>query len=589
MRTVIAHPRWQAVPRLLCALHTPSKKPTWDLSGDSDDKNATPTLEALDFLRPTAHRHQRMDSSGAVWTRTYNRINDSFTRPQLYQLARDAKLKDVRASMPKAQLVKAFMEQRFELHDPEAHIHAVTTFLPLPISDVFLLSRESRSFFDILRRTQANASMDKRDSQTGVTITGHPRAIEQVRIWLDTFQQSIQTMRVPLNASDELLLWISFHTQCHATKDGAEVCLRYLKQEQADQARMLLEEQSHMRIVEAHDTWLLSPTGAGESSFLSSLPFSPGTAAEPLLCYALQKGTWSRLVGSDTDAPLHMVPSSSSTDEFPLYLPELSDKSSCIPASLVDGEWKRNTHISFGHLLWDQVPADLGTIPSLESPGLFVTTSPPSCLDHSPTMSGWTELEYDEQELERFYYRVALDEGMVDIVLTLGAQGAPAWQSATWMCHTDTHVLCPTLPVDMRVTLSKEAPLRLSALDGTPLASYLEQVSCSRAAENRASAFEALEPSDSSSKPSLPLHVQLPSSEGTVTLNLWRTEQMTQRSSTYYHPEYTDHLILHRQTRRCNSMTSFCTTVTMSMSTWPGMETVQSLLHPSYPALGRQR
>ncbi|WFD18146.1 hypothetical protein MCAP1_000356 [Malassezia caprae] len=589
MRTVTARPRWQAVPRLLRALHTPSEKPSWDLRGDTDDKNAAPTLEALDFLRPTAHRHKRMDSPSALWARTFNRINDSFTRPQLYQLARDAKLEDVRASMPKAQLVKAFMEQRFELSDPNAPIQTVSTFLPLAISDVFLLSCESRPFFDILRRAQANATMDKRDLQTGVTISGLPRAIEQVRAWLDTFQQSIQTMRVPLDASDEFLLWISYHTQCHARKDGEEVRLRYLNQEQADHARMLLEEQSHTRVNEAHHSWLLSPEEAGESPFLSSLPFSPGTAVEPLTCYTLQKGTWSRLVASDTDAPLHMVPVSQTTAEFPVHLPETSDKTSCIPASLVDGEWTQNTHTSFGHLLWDQVPADLGTIPSVESPGLFLAAAPPSCMDHSPTMIDWTELEYDEQELERFYYRVALDQGAVDLVLTLGAQGAPTWQSATWMCHAETHVLCPTLPVDMRVTLSKEAPLRLSALEGTLLASYLEQVSLSRAAEGGTCGLEVLEQVESSPKPSMPLHLQLSSPEGTVSLHLWRTEQMTQRSSTYYHPEHTDQLTLHRQTRRCNSMHSFCTTVNMSMPTWPGVETVQALLQSPYPALGRQR
>ncbi|SHO76114.1 Uncharacterized protein MSYG_0449 [Malassezia sympodialis ATCC 42132] len=589
MRAAFARPRWLVESRWLRTLHTPSETPRWDLGRDADDKNASPTLEALDFLRPAAHRHKRTDTPTAVWTRTYNRINDSFTRPQLYQLARDAKLEDVRASMPKAQLVKAFMEQRFELRDPDAPIDAKSTFLPLPISDVFLLSYESRSFFDILRRTQVNASMDKRDLQTGVTITGNPRAAEQVRAWLNHFQQSIQTMRLHLEAPDELLIWISYRTQCHVAKEGPEICLRYLKQEQADQARMLLEEQSHTLSIEAPDTWLLSPYEAGETPFLSSLPYSPGTAAEPLSCYALRKGAWSRLVGNELEAPLHLVPLSQTTTEFPEHLSEkISSKTNCVSNSLVDGEWTQNTHTSFGHLLWDQAPADLSTIPSLESPGLFLTTSPPSCLEHSPTLARWTELEFDEQELECYYYRMALDHGAVDLVLTLGIQGAPVWQSATWMCHADAHVLCPTLPVDMRVTLSKEAPLRLSALDGTPLASYLDHVSRCRAAESGTSAFEALEQGDIS-QPTLPLHVQLFTPEGAVSLHLWRTERMTQRTSTYYHPEHTGQLTLHRRTRRCNSMSSFCATVTLSMPTWPGVETVQSLLQSPYPALGRQR
>lgn len=590
MRVAIVRPRWQAVPRWLRAVHTPSETPRWGVGHDTEDVNAAPSLEAIDVLRPTAHRHKRMDTPGTIWTRTFNRISDSFTRPQLYQLARDAKLEGVRGSMPKAQLVKAFMEQRFELRDPDHPIHAVTTFVPLPLSDVFLLSRESRAFFDILRRTQSNASMDKRDSQTGVTITGDPKATEQVRAWLDSFQQSIQTMRLSLQAPDELLRWITYRTNCHVAKEGTDICLRYLQPESAEQARMLLEEQHRTDFVQAQATWMISPSETSDSVFLSCLPFSPGTTAEPLPLYAMQKGTWSRLVTDDTDAPLHLVPASHTTSEFPMALFEgLNDVESCIPATLTDGAWTEHTHTSFGHMLWDQVPADLSTIPSLESSGIFLASSPPSCMQNSPTISGWTELEFDEQELERFYYRVESDRGAIDLVLTLGTQGAPVWQTATWMCHADTHVLCPTLPMDLRVKVSKEAPLRLSALDETPLASYLDHVSQIRAAQHGSSAFEALDQADTLSKPHLPLQVQFSTPEGSLSLHLWRTERMTQRSSTYYHPEHTSQLTVHRRSLRCNSMPSFYDTVTMSMPTWPGLGPVQSLLQSPYPALGRRQ
>ncbi|WFD25433.1 hypothetical protein MNAN1_000394a [Malassezia nana] len=492
--------------------------------------------------------------------------------------------------MPKAELVKALMEQRFDLRHPHAHIDTVATFHPMPISDVFLLSHEFPAFFDVLRRTHANASMDKRESETGVTITGDARATEQVRAWLDGFQTSIHTVRLPFQVPDELLRWISYHTQCHVANQGTEVCLRYRVQEHADQARMLLEEHSHWKPIHGADVWLFTPTEAQGNSSWSSLPFSPGTITEPLLLYALHQTTWSRITGPTSDAPLDLVPVTPSTHAFPMHrLEEIRSAIPHLPISLVAGEWSQNTHTTFGHMLWDQVPADTSDLSSLPNPGRFLVSSPPSCMEGAPFLPNWKELEYDEQQLERLYYRAALPQGTMDLVLTLDTTSAPMWQSATWMSHAATYVLCPALPVDMQVTVSMEAPLPLSALEDTPLPAYLDHVTRVRAMEMGKSAYEALSQDESPSQASLPLSLQLSAPKGPVSLHLWRTEQVTEHSSTYYHPEHNNPLSLKRRTVRCNSMPHFGNSVVLSMPTWPGNEMVQSLLQSPYPALGQPR
>ena len=101
-------------------------------TGSLDEK---PTVGELDKLFAQSRSHD----AKKVWTHTFTRMSDSFTRQQLYELARSAKLKDLKASTPKAMIVKAFLEQRFNLTDPNEE--AASIFVRLPMSSVFLLTQ----------------------------------------------------------------------------------------------------------------------------------------------------------------------------------------------------------------------------------------------------------------------------------------------------------------------------------------------------------------------------------------------------------------------------------------------------------------
>lgn len=237
--------------RALRALRLYSTR-VWDIS--STDASTPPTLEAIDALRPTSHIQPGVPAhlrDASRWQTAFRNVNDSFTRPQLLRLAQEAALKDIRVSKSKAQLVRAFLEQRFGLRDPEERTD-FSAFIPLELGNIFLLAHNGAELFAVARKECTTFRIKHDASGTGVKVVGSERAVQVVREWLaafnevcslsDVLTQSIQCTSMPGSMPQSLLQWVSHRTLCHLEQNDSTIRLRYVNEESARNAQILIQQ-----------------------------------------------------------------------------------------------------------------------------------------------------------------------------------------------------------------------------------------------------------------------------------------------------------------------------------------------------------
>lgn len=528
------------------------------VTGSSDEK---PTVDELDKL----FTRSRSYDAKKVWTQTFTRISDSFTRQQLYELARSAKLKDMKTSAPKAMIVKAFLEQRFNLTDPNEE--ATSIFVRLPMSSVFLLTQCGALLFKSAQNFSAQVYMGKRGNDVGVAITGTKRAVQNMQEWLENFGRSIQYKSIPYKPQANMLPWIMRRTQCHVSRHMEDTELAFLHPYHAQQASMLMEQQTHVQPVHWHDLWCFTPD---RHVHVSPLPFYPSSMADPLDEFNVSLGTWTRLSGGMSDLPNVFCHLDDAFLGDPLAL--LTSKASKMePVSntpaLVDGPWKSHLSLTFGHILWKDLPCMTQPLTTnISAPAFFVESELPNTTTQTPHIPGWTEMSMDEHQRECVYYRGLTPWGPLDlVVIHENQQDQLVPHACWWQYETHVPILCPFAAVDARLTAVNRAPARLNDPD-------------------------LIKTVDANGTPRLvPTSLSMEFA-GTNLWRLWRSERIVQRTSSYARTDHPNELIFHRESLRRNSMPHFSHATRIDFPTWSNdyIGILTSLLRTSYPALGRQ-
>ena len=527
-------------------------------TGSLDEK---PTVAELDKL----FAQSRSYDAKKVWTHTFTRMSDSFTRQQLYELARSANLKDMKASTPKAMIVKAFLEQRFNLTDPNEE--AASIFVRLPMSSVFLLTQCGALLFKSAQNFGAQVYMGKSGNDVGVAITGTKRAVQNMQDWLETFEGDIQYMSTPYRPQAHMLPWIMKRTQCHVSQDTGDAKLAFLHPYHAQQATMLLEQQMHVQPLQWENLWSFTPD---RHVTASPLPFCPSSMADPSDEFNVSLGTWTRLSGGISDLPNVLCHLNDASLVDPLAW--LSSRAyqmepASDPSVMVDGPWESHLSLTFGHILWKDQPCITQPLTShISAPAFFFESELPNATTQTPYIPGWTEMSMDELETERIYYRGLTPWGPMDLVVMHEMQHEQLVPRACWWQY-EMHVpiLCPFSPVDVCLTAVNRAPTRLDVPE----------------------LIRTVDSDDSFRSLPTTLSVEF---AGTKFWRLWRSERIVQRTSSYTHTDHPNELIFHRVSLRRNSMPHFSHITRIDFPTWSNdyIGILTSLLRTSYPTLGKQ-
>lgn len=539
-----------------------------------------PTVEAVDTILARTRQYDAKKQ----WAHSFSRLNDSFTRQQLFQLARDAKLDMIKHSMTKPMLIKAFLVQRFGLTDPEAG--ESFAFIRLPLSSVFLLSHRGTAFFQYARNIGAKVAIGKRDEHIGVNVSGSKQAVENMNSWLNSFQQvrekptdmqSIRKSYRQFNLPEAMIPWISHRTQCHVSQEGRNVNLSFLHHHDADQALMLMEQQKYHKPIHWNQLWCFTPD---QGASVSSLPFTPSSVPDPLTEYALTQGRWSRLsgMGPASLSILCHLSDPSTLDPVATFASGLDHGASSLNQAWLDGPWEPRLSLAFGHVLWKDLPRMTQPLTTpMHVPAYFVESELPNTAEQTPIIPGWTELLMDELEFERIYYRrtTSSDPYPVDLVVSVAIYpNRVVPERSWWQCEAHAPILCPYAPLDACLTVKYKAPANLQ---GTSLSSILSPMNYSDKFSNIEEFCTALP------------------TETTLNTNpndrwrIWRRERVVQRSSTYFHADHTSDLVLVREAVRRNSMSHFQHITRLESSNWSSdyIGVLSSLLRTSYPSLGR--
>lgn len=513
------------------------------------ESDAAPTLESIDALRPQRPRRQhefQSQQARALWDNTFKRMQGSFTRTQLYQLAKEASLRDIRTSLSKADLVRAFLVQRFALRDPAAIVET-SAFLPLDLSEVFLLARSGRGLFRTARNAYASVSIEKQGHQTGAMVRGSDSAIESVRQWLNEFHHQIHCSEVQLKAVPPvgLLHHIAEVSGCYMEREDNTARLRFLDATAAHTASILLEQHACSDKI----AQLLCFGVPGNR--LTALPFAPGTLTSVEDAYAM-RSEHVRYTAPPDVAPLFHF------DENEWEQLQIAAQPAPIPVQLLDSEWKKCLSLSFGHAVY---PADMAPVTSavdeLGEPR-FLPNAPPSCMGSQKILGPYTPLPEAQAEKIRFHYRADLQYDPVDLILTLQRNGSKiGFQSAKWTTSTSAHILCPTAPVDARVSIQNSAPANIRALRQTALDTYLQSIHAWD--DEPYPGADAIAPdAHPHHAPLAPRKIALPFESDFLHLSLRRTELLDETKTTYHlENEVEPAFTLHQTATKSDAMNEY--------------------------------
>ena len=317
--------------------------------------------------------------------------------------------------------------------------------------------------------------------------------------------------------------------------------------------------------------------GSGESS-TEVLPYVPGTPSNVMDEHAtaaemLWRIRFRKLLG-DAEPPhfsvlsgeQHTPENSSELDPVSALLSRLTFERPLLAAHLLDGNWIEHVELGFGHVVWHHTPP--AGLPSSADGVLWLSGTPPSCMDHAPVAEGWHECAVDEVEYERATYRAT--DGSVDLVVTLRcAGGKRSLEHAMWRVSRAANILCPSAPVDACVRLVQQAPVALDCLRTTSLWSYVDGAK--------------------ESTPCVaPLNMTI---KGDLHLSfaLICTEQIVRQATTFFDTSSATDVVVWRDATRADAMSTFAHNACIQWNMWPTDlgEKLSILLRAEYRALGK--
>lgn len=518
--------------------------------------DSEPTLEALDALRPKSPPRSRASNAQVArtaWDTTFKRLQVSFTRPQLYRLSKEANLKNIKTSLTKSDLVRAILQQRFALHDPNAASAASALFLPLELSEVFLLATHGHEMLRIAQNTLASFSIEKQNGETGAVIRGSDDAIAGVRDWVQSFRRHIHKTEVtlPFDASLGLLLRISEVSGCYIERHGASAKFRFLDVSAAHTASVLLEQSA------IKDTTKQLVCFGVSGDRLNAVPFAPGSLSCVDDAFAMQ-GEHVRYM-APTDAAIELQLDHHQWDQ-------LQDMAQPVPLPdwLLEKEWEQRLEVAFGHAVYPADAAQTSAVESLDIPR-FLPSFPPSCMDE-PTRLGPYEPDHkSESSFVRLYYRGHQASRPVDLVVSLKKSNKKlTFHGAEWITTTAAQILCPAAPVDARAIIKHAAPASPRALRKTALDIYLQSI--------HAWGEEPYPGADGLSPDPNPMHAPLPPRQigaelgdgELLELTLWRTEVLDQSRTEFFLEEHEEPTFaLYQNATKTDAMDEFARTVSV--------------------------
>lgn len=532
----------------------------WDMDLPTES-DMPPTLDAIDALAPAARARRAKGESDAEFARTrwetaFRSVRDSFTRPQLYDLAKEAQLRNIRSSLPKAELVRAFLEQRFSLKNPDV-LGDASAFVPLELGDVFLLARNGRNLFEAARDADATVSIEKRDGQTGAAVRGTEQGIATLSDWLSSFCAHIHKASIEADAPLGLVHMIAERSGCYLEKEGKEIHMRFTDATAAHTAAVLLQ-QYNSRTSASHLACLGAP-----SEPLIPLPYAPGTLHSLADAYAM-KSEHVRYT-----APQHAAFATTGLSHVDLEGLREAAAPAPLPIELLGGEWKTHLRVAFGHAVWPATsqPTSLSDL----APSLFLPNTPPSCM-RATELGPYTAGAEKEAEQVRLYYRATLDARPLDLVVTLHTTPERSiFQEAQWIVQGSTDILCPAASIDARISAQSTAPVHTRALRETALDTYLQSINAW--GDVASPGVDALAPDAAPHHvPLAPRTLGMRLGDDFLHLSLYRTETVVQRTTPYKlqdEPEDEPILHLYKEATKMDAMQGFAIAATVRYPTYP--------------------
>ncbi|WFD05047.1 hypothetical protein MVES1_000372 [Malassezia vespertilionis] len=549
----------------------------------TDPSHEPPTLEAVDLLAPAHAAARKRAEDPSIWPTTFRSLSDAFTRPQLYQLAKQAGLRDVRSASAKPALVRAFLEQRFQLRDPNAAMQDEATFLPLNLAEVFLIARHSPAFIQAAKHADANATVEKRDERFGVSITGTRDATARMQAWLNDFCAQIRIVHVPLACPvpADLISSMSRRSGCHMHAEDLTAVLTFTDAHTAHTAQILLEQYAAGQKV--HTLW----SNAQHDADVTALPFSVSTAHTLAEEYMLHTDPYIRWMdGTSVDAPHALTAGDATIAALDAAAASLQ---AVIPPVFVDGEWQHQLRAHFGHLVYpctNQAPKlEPGTVCSANAivqwPNpLFLASDPPSCIADAPQFgTDFWQAEQTVREITRLRYRSQTLQGTANLLLTWSADEL----DVHWEVAENAYVSQPAASIDACIAAVRTVPVQKERLHDTALAPYMEKRERSFLSESRGLAVDQPDP---------PLTIEMRgTAKDLAQLALYATERIVQIVTPYTDAKGTVQFFLLQENIQRDAMPLFSRSASIQWVQWPSEHHYRALLkqlsHSQYPALGR--
>ncbi|WFD42269.1 hypothetical protein MPSI1_000910 [Malassezia psittaci] len=560
--------------------YTASRRLILDTPAEIDTE---PTLESIDALQPTALNdmlRMQPQNARAEWESVLKQMLRSFTRPQLYKLAKEAELSNVKHSTSKNELARAFMVQRFSMQDGSNHPSIPENFFPLEPSVLFLLAYSKSGFPSAVRSTNTEVSIEKQAGQIGAAVRGSKSAIAQMKEWLETFLARIHRseMTVPDQISDRYLQYIARASGCYIERDSETAKLFFLDATAAFNAYILVQQAAFPK---QHDYLLLHGVSDQKLPFLA---FEAGTKTCVQDAFAMEKQHVRYTLPADTTQAFDL-------DESKWNAMRQTSQSAPIASWLRDGDWRQQLVMTFGHALYPASDAKEDHVKQLESP-LFLQSEPPSCRDVNSTMGPYVPSKPSKASHSRLFYYCVFNNRPLELIISLERSlDKTQFQYAEWVTSTDITILCPTAPVDASLSLQYRAPASIQALRKTALDTYLQSI--------HAWGDEAYPGADIISPDAHPSHPALPPKEigfdlddQRLCLKLRRTEKIDSQEIEYHLDDDQRCFVLHQNATKTDAMRGYAHTSTITWSYWPTIEEhtelLNELVQTPYEALGRR-
>lgn len=403
----------------------------------TDESAALPTLEAIDAIVAGDQESARMAhaSQNKRWSTTFRRVNSSFTRPQLFELAQEAQLMGIKRTLSKAEIVRAFLEQRFDMRDPgvensPSEQHPTTRRLRVADYEAFFLM-QSEQLLERASSANVQLKLGKLDRITPVVLAGPRAGVSRIYEQLQGVRQNVKQHMVALAPSatggskktqpetlpDALMRHISLISRCYVGATKGHLCIWY-----SDPARLQI---ACSLVYQALD--LVHPRfrplfahGGNPDAVLVLMPHSAASSALNVLSRGALRHTharWTR--GPNEDAPAFHGYRQSLETALQAAQKQLATDEATLPESLRAGPYVQLQHATFGHLLWPTESLCTAQLQrevlqqcapkkrNSQSHALFLPSLPPSCIASEVDLGhDWDYVSDESTDSIRLTYRV---------------------------------------------------------------------------------------------------------------------------------------------------------------------------------------